>query len=70
MAPHGHVAGSASALLGTLQFVVGAGAGALVGVLHNGTAMPMAGIIAICSVAAFVTFQALAFRPIPRVARG
>ncbi|MFL5800486.1 MAG: Bcr/CflA family multidrug efflux MFS transporter [Roseiflexaceae bacterium] len=66
MAPHGQIAGSASALLGTLQFVVGAGAGALVGVLYNGTALPMAGIIAICGVAALMTFQMLAFRPAPR----
>jgi DHA1 family bicyclomycin/chloramphenicol resistance-like MFS transporter len=70
MAPHGQIAGSASALLGTLQFVVGAGAGALVGVLYNGTALPMAGIIALCGVAALMTFQMLGFRPVPRVAGG
>jgi DHA1 family bicyclomycin/chloramphenicol resistance-like MFS transporter len=70
MAPHGRVAGSASALLGTLQFVVGAIAGTLVGALHNGTALPMAGVIAICEIAALVIFQALAFRPVLRAARG
>jgi DHA1 family bicyclomycin/chloramphenicol resistance-like MFS transporter len=54
MAPHGRTAGSASALLGTLQFSAGAGAGALVGVLYNGTALPMAGVIAACGLAGFL----------------
>jgi MFS transporter, DHA1 family, multidrug resistance protein len=70
MAPHGQIAGSASALLGTLQFAVGAGSAALVGALDNGTALPMAGVIAACVIAALVIFQALAFRPIPRVVEG
>ena len=38
-------AGSASALMGFLQFGLGAAGGALAGALHNGTALPMAGII-------------------------
>jgi DHA1 family bicyclomycin/chloramphenicol resistance-like MFS transporter len=59
MAPHGHVAGSASALLGTVQFVLGATAGALVGVLGNGTAVPFAAVIAACGAAAFTTFKTL-----------
>ena len=70
MAPHGRVAGSASALLGTLQFVVGALAGALVGVLANGTKLPMAGVIAACEIAALLIFRALAARPVLRAARG
>lgn len=41
-------AGSASAMLGCLQFSVAAGAAALVGVLHDGTAMPMAMVISLC----------------------
>ena len=57
MAPHGSVAGSASALLGTLQFVLGASAGALVGALGNGTAVPLAAVIAGCALLAFATFQ-------------
>lgn len=43
-------AGSASALLGCLQFSVAAGAAALVGVLHDGTAVPMAMVISLCGV--------------------
>jgi DHA1 family bicyclomycin/chloramphenicol resistance-like MFS transporter len=60
MAPYGRTAGSASALLGTLQFVVGALSGIVVGVLYNGTALPMAGTIAACCLAALVSFQVLA----------
>jgi DHA1 family bicyclomycin/chloramphenicol resistance-like MFS transporter len=59
MAPHGAVAGSASALLGTVQFVLGASAGALVGALSNGTAVPLAVVIAGCAALAFVTYQTL-----------
>jgi DHA1 family bicyclomycin/chloramphenicol resistance-like MFS transporter len=46
----GKRAGSASALLGCLQFSVAAGAAALVGVLHDGTAVPMAIVISLCGV--------------------
>ena len=46
MAPHGRAAGSASALIGTLQFGLGAVAGWLVGVLHDGSAVPMALLVA------------------------
>jgi len=43
-------AGSASAMLGCLQFSVAAGAAALVGVLHDGSAMPMALVISLCAI--------------------
>lgn len=46
----GKRAGSASALLGCLQFSVAAGAAALVGALHDGTAVPMAMVISLCGV--------------------
>ena len=59
MAPHGAVAGSASVLLGTVQFVLGASAGALLGALGNGTAVPLAAVVAGCAALAFVTYQAL-----------
>jgi DHA1 family bicyclomycin/chloramphenicol resistance-like MFS transporter len=57
MSPHGQIAGSASALLGTLQFVLGATAGALVGALGNGTAVPFAAVIAVCGAAAFAVYH-------------
>lgn len=50
MAGQGHQAGSASALIGSLQFVVAAGAAGMVGVLHDGTARPMALVICACGV--------------------
>jgi len=59
MAPHGTVAGSASALLGTVQFVLGAAAGVTVGVLGNGTAVPLAAVIAGCGAAAWTVYQTL-----------
>lgn len=52
MAGQGARAGSASALLGCIQFGVAAGAASLVGVLHDGTAMPMAIVISVCGVSA------------------
>jgi DHA1 family bicyclomycin/chloramphenicol resistance-like MFS transporter len=54
MAPHGKVAGSASALLGTFQFVLGAVAGSLIGAFANGTAVPMAAVVAGCGATAFL----------------
>ncbi|MBF8795581.1 multidrug effflux MFS transporter [Pseudomonas monteilii] len=48
MSGQGGRAGSASALMGCLQFSVAAGAAALVGVLHDGSAVPMALVISLC----------------------
>jgi DHA1 family bicyclomycin/chloramphenicol resistance-like MFS transporter len=59
MGPHGRVAGSASALLGTIQFVLGAAAGAAVGLLGNGTAVPLAAVVAGCGLAAWSVYQTL-----------
>jgi DHA1 family bicyclomycin/chloramphenicol resistance-like MFS transporter len=52
MQPFAAEAGSASALLGILQFTLGASGGALVGIVHNGTALPMAIQIACYGLAA------------------
>jgi MFS transporter, DHA1 family, multidrug resistance protein len=49
MAPFTKGAGSASALMGAFQMACGAIASALVGVFFNGTAIPMATIMACCS---------------------
>lgn len=49
MARQGHQAGLASALMGSLQFGIAAGASALVAALHNGTAGPMALVITGCA---------------------
>ncbi|UVE18377.1 multidrug effflux MFS transporter [Pseudomonas sp. LS44] len=55
MAGQGQNAGSASGLLGALQFCIAAGASSLVGVLHDGTALPMAEAISLCGIAAVGT---------------
>ena len=54
MAPFSREAGSASALMGAIQMALGAGASALVGLLSNGTAIPMTGVMAGCSLSAVV----------------
>jgi DHA1 family bicyclomycin/chloramphenicol resistance-like MFS transporter len=68
MAPHGRSAGSASALLGAIQFGAGAASGALVGALSNGTALPMAGVIAACALTALLSLTLLSERPVARPA--
>jgi len=53
-------AGTASALTGTLQFTVGALSGALVGALNDGSALPMAAMIAVMGIAGLVIQRWLA----------
>lgn len=57
---HAHQAGSASALLGLLSYVVGAAAAPLAGIGGTSTAAPMAVIIALLEGAAVATFVLLA----------
>jgi DHA1 family bicyclomycin/chloramphenicol resistance-like MFS transporter len=59
MVPHGGVAGSASALIGSLQFGIGAVAGWLVGALHDESALPMALGVALCGAAGVLARKAL-----------
>lgn len=51
---HGPIAGTASALLGTIEFVVGSAVMAIVGYFANGDPLPMLIGIAACAVGAFV----------------
>ena len=46
--PFHKMAGSASALLGTIQYALGATAGAAVGLFHDGTGLPMTAVMAGC----------------------
>lgn len=62
MGPFPDRAGSASALLGTVQFAIAAVAGAAVGWWHDGTALPMAVVIAVCGAIAFATQRTLVAR--------
>ena len=52
MGPQGRNAGSASALLGTIQFACGGIGGGLVSALYDKTPLPMALVIALCSLCA------------------
>jgi MFS transporter, DHA1 family, multidrug resistance protein len=70
LADHPRVAGSASGLLGVMQFIVGAATAPLVGVGGTDTALPMALTIAVLAVGGVVSGTALASRParVPRPA--
>jgi DHA1 family bicyclomycin/chloramphenicol resistance-like MFS transporter len=57
LASQGRNAGTASALMGTLQFGAGASVGMLLGALGNGTAVPMAALIAACGLSALVVHR-------------
>jgi DHA1 family bicyclomycin/chloramphenicol resistance-like MFS transporter len=54
---HGEIAGTASALMGTLQMVTGAVMMAVVGLFIDGTALPMVSGIATCGIVAFTLGQ-------------
>jgi DHA1 family bicyclomycin/chloramphenicol resistance-like MFS transporter len=62
---HGAIAGTASALMGSLQMVIGAGVMAIAGLFSNGTAAPMLLGIAMCAISSFVVAQ-VALRKSPR----
>jgi DHA1 family bicyclomycin/chloramphenicol resistance-like MFS transporter len=54
---HGAIAGTASALMGALQMIIGSAVMALAGLFANGTPKPMVFGIAACAVAAFLVTQ-------------
>ena len=56
MAPFGHNAGNASALMGFIQMSVGAFMSAMVSVFHNNTILPMTGVMAFCSLTASLIY--------------
>ncbi len=57
LAPLGHNAGNASALIGAIQLSIGACASAIISVLQNHTALPMAIVMTCCAVTAFSVFS-------------
>jgi MFS transporter, DHA1 family, multidrug resistance protein len=69
LADHPRVAGSASGLLGVLQFIVGAAAAPLVGVAGTATALPMALTIAVLGVGGVLSATMVASRPARMPAR-
>jgi DHA1 family bicyclomycin/chloramphenicol resistance-like MFS transporter len=54
MAPFTKEAGSASALMGALQMGFGALASALVGIMNNGTTLPLAATMAACALTGLI----------------
>jgi MFS transporter, DHA1 family, multidrug resistance protein len=57
LAPFSREAGSASALMGALQMGIGSLAAATVGMLSNGTSLPMVGTMASCSIFGFLLYS-------------
>lgn len=66
---HGSIAGTASALMGTLQFLIGAMMMALVGLFVDGSARPMVAGIALCASVVLLLMRATlgtrTVRPVP-----
>lgn len=54
LAPFTRNAGTASALMGAVQLGIGAISTALVSILNNGTAMPMAAVMCACAIGSFL----------------
>lgn len=67
MSPFATMAGAASSLLGFIQFLAAALATAVIGVLNDGTPVPMAAVICLCTVGALVSYATLV-RPLSREA--
>ena len=68
MEPFPELAGTASAMIGSIRFGSGALIGALVGVLHDGTTRPMSLVIAACALGSAASFWLLTREK--RAARG
>lgn len=64
--PFTKLAGSASAMLGTIQLSIGALASASVSFFHNNTALPMVVIMALCSFLSFLFLVILAPKNFPK----
>ncbi len=60
--PFPHMAGAASALLGFLESAVGAGFGAAVGILHDGTVVPMTTIMGLATLLSLLVYLATLWR--------
>lgn len=57
--PYPLMAGAAAALVGFVQMLMAAGAGALVGRIHDGTPMPMFAVMALCGALCWVIARTL-----------
>jgi DHA1 family bicyclomycin/chloramphenicol resistance-like MFS transporter len=63
LATHGQRAGAASALLGSLLFALATLAGVGVSQMHDGTAWPLALVLALCGCGAWTIHRAMVHRP-------
>lgn len=59
LGPYPRIAGTASSLMGFLQMAVGASAGALVGLLHDGTPRPLMSAFAVSALLGLVVWRSL-----------
>lgn len=57
LATHGQQAGTASALMGALQFGIATVAGATVGLWHDGTARPLMLLLGVCGIGAWLVHR-------------
>lgn len=62
LATQGTYAGSASGLMGTMQFATSAVVSGLVSYFHNETMIPMTSVIGICGILALIAFKFVALR--------
>jgi MFS transporter, DHA1 family, multidrug resistance protein len=65
MSPFAEMAGAASSLLGFIQFLAAAIATAMIGLLNDGTPLPMAAAVFICTICAALAYLTLV-RPLNR----
>jgi len=63
LATHGQQAGMASALMGSLQFVLATLTGTAVGLWHDGSSLPLAVIMTVCGVGAWLAHHFLVRPP-------
>lgn len=59
LATHGQQAGMASALMGSLQFALATLTGAVVGLWHDGSSLPLATVMTLCGIGAWLAHRLL-----------
>lgn len=60
LAQQGRQAGTAAALMGTLQFSLGMSSGLVMSVWHDGTALPLMTVMAVCASSAYLLYHRVA----------
>ncbi|WP_051304697.1 multidrug effflux MFS transporter [Chitinilyticum litopenaei] len=65
LAGHGQQAGLASALIGTLQFAIATVTGVIMGSWHGSTTLPLAAMLAVCGIGAWLSYRRVAQKKTP-----